>query len=268
LLPDQATTRIHALWDELAVFSANETETALKHAMQVLSELIDAQHAFWIGAVRLGIDADPLGGWRVRALRRLDATETRQLLKSIQQSHDHGIVDPITLAQVREAGVFRVRLLCDLAPPDFVSTPAYDTIYRARHIQDAIFAVFPVNADAESYFGWYRVGPQREPFSPLDRDLVAYALRALKWFHQRIMLHHGLLVAKAPLTSVERRLVSLLLTDRAEKEIAADLALTMSTTHTYITDLFRKFGVSGRAGLTAVWLGKPSATDERAHPSD
>lgn len=54
---------------------------------------------------------------------------------------------------------------------------------------------------------------------------------------------------------MERRLVSLLLTDRVEKEIARDLDLTPATTHTYITALFRKFGVSGRAGLTALWLG-------------
>jgi DNA-binding CsgD family transcriptional regulator len=70
------------------------------------------------------------------------------------------------------------------------------------------------------------------------------------------MLHHGLLIAKAPLTTMERRLVSLLLTDRVEKEIAYDLDLTPATTHTYIRDLFRKFRVSGRAGLTAIWLGK------------
>ena len=259
MLPDQATSRIHALWDELASFSAHETEAALDHALQALCDLIGAQQAFWIGAVRLQIEADPLAGWRVRAIRRLDAgAENRQILKSVQQYHDHGIVDPITVAQVRQAGEFRVRLLRDLAPPDFVSTHAYDILYRSRQIQDAIFAAFPVNADAESYFGWYRVGSQRDLFSPADRDLVAYALRALKWFHQRIMLHYGLLVAKAPLTAVERRLVSLQLTDRSEKEIAADLALTPSTTHTYITDLFRKFGVSGRAGLTALWLGKPS----------
>jgi len=265
LLPEQATTRIHTLWDELAAFSAHETEAALGHAWQALSELIGAQQGFWLGAVRLPIDGDSLGGWRVRAIRRLDANaDNRQILKSVQQYHDHGIADPITLAQVRQAGVFRVRLLRDLAPPDFVSTPAYDILYRSRHIQDAIFAAFPVNADAESYFGWYRVGPQRALFSPLDRDLVGYALRALKWFHIRIMLHYGLLVAKAPLTSVERRLVSLLLTDRSEKEIAADLTLTLATTHTYITDLFRKFGVSGRAGLTAVWLGKPSGDRDRA----
>jgi DNA-binding CsgD family transcriptional regulator len=69
------------------------------------------------------------------------------------------------------------------------------------------------------------------------------------------MLHHGLLIAKAPLTPTERRLLNLLLTERVEKEIACDLDLTLATPHTYIAGLFRKFGVSGRAGLTALWLG-------------
>jgi DNA-binding CsgD family transcriptional regulator len=72
------------------------------------------------------------------------------------------------------------------------------------------------------------------------------------------MLHHGLLIARAPLMPTERRLASLLLTERAEKEIADDLGLTPASTHTYITGLFRKFGVSGRSGLTALWLGKSS----------
>ncbi|HKA30590.1 MAG TPA: LuxR C-terminal-related transcriptional regulator [Candidatus Binatia bacterium] len=73
------------------------------------------------------------------------------------------------------------------------------------------------------------------------------------------MLHHGLLIARGPLTPMERRLVNLLLTERVEKEIAHELALTPGTTHTYITGLFRKFGVSGRSGLTALWLGKSPA---------
>jgi DNA-binding CsgD family transcriptional regulator len=265
LLPGEATARIHALWDELASFSAHETEAALDHALQVLCDLIGAQQAFWIGAVRLQIEGDPLAGWRVRAIRRLDTgAESHRLLKAVKQHHDRGIEDPVTIAQIRQAGAFRVRLLRDLAPPDFESTRAYDILYRSRQIRDAIFAAFPVNVDAESYLGWYRVGPEAAPFAPDDRDLIAFALRALKWFHARVMLHYGLLVAHAPLTSVERRLVGLLLTERSEKEIAADLALTPATTHTYITDLFRKFGVSGRAGLTALWLGRASGGDDRA----
>jgi len=62
------------------------------------------------------------------------------------------------------------------------------------------------------------------------------------------MLHHGLLIARAPLTPMERRLVSLLLTDRVEKEIARELALTLATTHTYISGLFRKFGSGAARG--------------------
>jgi DNA-binding CsgD family transcriptional regulator len=70
------------------------------------------------------------------------------------------------------------------------------------------------------------------------------------------MLDHGLLIARRPLSPMERQIVSFLLTERGEKEIARDLDLTPATTHTYITALYRKFGVSGRAGLTALWLGR------------
>ena len=255
--PDAAATRIHALWDELADFGAHDTDAALVHAMRVLGDLVGAQQAFWLGAVRLGTDLDPLGGWRIRGVRRMNkpSPEDDKVYRLARHSLDSGRSDAVTMAQVREAGVFRARLLRELAPPGFAATADYDVLYRARGIHDAIYVACPVNEDAESYLGWYRVGQETSPFAPYDRDLLAYALRAIKWFQRRVMLHHGLLIAKAPLTPMERRLVSLLLTGRVEKEIAHELALTLATAHTYITDLFRKFGVSGRAGLTALWLG-------------
>jgi DNA-binding CsgD family transcriptional regulator len=257
LLPGTAVTRLHLLWDEIADFGAHATDAALGHALKVLSQLVGAQNAFWLGAVRLGTDADPLAGWRIRGIRRMVATpEDEHVFKLSRQRLDHDTTDEVTRAQVREAGCFRATLLRELASPAFFSTPDYDVLYRARNISDAIFVACPLNEDAESYYGWYRIGDARGAFSPGDRDLLAYALRALKWFHRRVMLHHGLLIANAPLTPMERRLVSLLLTERLEKEIANDLDLTPATTHTYISALFRKFGVSGRAGLTALWLGK------------
>jgi DNA-binding CsgD family transcriptional regulator len=256
-LPRPVATRIHALWDELGDFGAHETDAAVVRAMQVLSDLAGVQHAFWLGAVRLGRTCDPMDGWRIRAIRQMDPTpEGQHIYKLSRQRLDSGTTDAVTLAQVREAGMFRARLLRELAPPGFFATADYDLLYRARDIRDAIYIASPVNEDAESYFGWYRIGEKTRPFAPSDRDLLAYALRPLKWFHRRVMLHHGLLIARAPLTPMERRLVSLLLTERVEKEIADELALTLATTHTYITDLFRKFGVSGRSGLTALWLGK------------
>jgi DNA-binding CsgD family transcriptional regulator len=260
VLPGPVAARIHALWDELADFGAHETDAALVHAMRVLSDLAGVRRAFWLGAVRLGTKRDPMAGWRIRGIRQMDPTpEGERVYKLSRQRLDGGTTDAVTLAQVREAGVFRARLLRELAAPGFFATADYDLLYRSRNVRDAIFIACPVNEDAESYFGWYRIGEQASPFAPYDRDLLAYALRPLKWFHRRVMLHHGLLIARAPLTPMERRLVNLLLTERVEKEIAQELALTPATTHTYITDLFRKFGVSGRSGLTALWLGKSPA---------
>jgi DNA-binding CsgD family transcriptional regulator len=255
-LGSPVATRIHAWWDEVADFGAHDTDGALVHALRVLTDLVGAQGGFWLGAVRLGTDLDRLGGWRIRAIRQMNPRpEDEHVYKFSRQRLDNGISDEVTLAQVREAGTFRARLLRELASREFYASADYDVLYRARGISDAIYVVFPINEDAESYFGFYRIGEGRSPFSTDDRDVLAYALRALKWFHRRVMLHHGLVIARAPLMPMERRLVSLLLTQRGEKEIARDLDLTLATAHTYITALFRKFGVSGRAGLTALWLG-------------
>ena len=256
-LPGPVVARIHELWDELANFGAHQTDAALVHAMRVLSDLAQVRRAFWLGAVRLGTKHDAMAGWRIRGIRQMDPTaEGERVYKISRQRLDSGTTDAVTVAQVREAGMFRARLLRELAPPGFCATADYDLLYRSRNVRDAIFIACPVNEDAESYYGWYRTGEKSSAFASYDRDLLAYALRPLRWFHRRVMLHHGLLIARAPLTPMERRLVSLLLTERVEKEIATELAITLATTHTYITSLFRKFGVSGRSGLTALWLGK------------
>lgn len=254
------TDRIHALWDELADLGAAQTDAALRHALRVMSEILRAQNAFWVGAVRLGTNLDPVGGWRIRGIHRMEATlQDDRVYQFSRERLENGTSDEITLAQVRGAGMFRTGLLKELASPAFFATRDYDVLYRARNIRDAVFAAFPVNEDAESYYGWYRIGDEREHFSPSDRDLLAYALRPLKWFHRHVMLEQGLIIAKAPLRPVERRIVTLLLTDRTERDIAREIGLTLATTHTYITALFRKFNVSGRAGLTALWLGKPES---------
>lgn len=52
----------------------------------------------------------------------------------------------------------------------------------------------------------------------------------------------------------ERKVLELLLTDANEKQIAERLGLAASTTHSYITGIFRKYGVRGRAGLMSLWL--------------
>lgn len=73
---------------------------------------------------------------------------------------------------------------------------------------------------------------------------------------QAQMLNRGLLHATAPLAPYELKVLQLLLTDATEKQIAERLGLAVSTTHSYVTSIFRKFGVRGRAGLMSLWLNQ------------
>src|SRR5687768_4042092 len=86
-LPDQ----VHRLWDQLAGFEAAQSEAALLHLLSAVAEMVDAQNAYWMGAVRLTEDErDPLRGWRPRVIRYLrplpnDAKFTQQRMRSLQQ---------------------------------------------------------------------------------------------------------------------------------------------------------------------------------------
>jgi DNA-binding CsgD family transcriptional regulator len=266
--PTPSAQTIHQLWDDLAGFDASRTEEALDHALTVLASLVDAQNAFWLGAVCLapGRVPDPLRGWRPRAIRYLHPHDPDlRFYQRARRDLDAGEVDESTVANVRGAGTFRAHLLRDLVSPAWFTSPFYDIAYRALDVIDAVFVISPVNRDAESYFGFQRkVGHRR--FAPRDRDLLATALRGLKWFHQQVLLSHGLLVARAPLGAMERRVLRLLLTPLSEKEIAGRLGVTPGTAHGYITAILRKFGVSGRTGLTALWLGHQPALTSVSPP--
>lgn len=69
----------------------------------------------------------------------------------------------------------------------------------------------------------------------------------------------GRLAEGKPLAPREREILALLLTEATEKQIADQLGLAFSTTHSYITAIFRKFGVRGRAGLMSLWLQQDAA---------
>jgi DNA-binding CsgD family transcriptional regulator len=250
--------RIHDLWDDLAAFEAAQTDAALLYLLTSVAELVGAQNAYWFGAVRMAeADGDPLLGWRPRSIQYLhplpdDATFTRDRIKSL----DRGGVDEATVAQARLAGSYRANRLCDLVSPDWFKGDTYQG-YLGRSVHDSLVVAVPVSAMAEGYYGFLRMRPG-EPFTEEERDTAFFALRGLSWFHRQVLLAHGLLVAKSPLSPLERRVLSLLLTDRSEKVIASDLGLSASSLHTYVRDVVRKFGVSGRKGLTALWLGRQS----------
>jgi DNA-binding CsgD family transcriptional regulator len=154
-----------------------------------------------------------------------------------------------------QAGLFRARRLCDVVPPEWLASEAYRAHYDDCDRADAIYVAFPVNADAESWFGVFRTHRQ-PPFTTQERDTLAYALRGIKWFHRQLLLSHGLLVAGTPLTDAERSVLQSLLSGKTEKQIAAELGQSPHTTHGHVTALYRKFGVGNRPALMALWLGQ------------
>ena len=250
--------RLHACWDAVATARTTQSNHIVIEALARLAALVDAQNAFWLGSVRVA-DAppgDPLNGWRPRVIKYLyPSTVDTAFSRRATRDCDAGIVDESTATHARQAGVFRARLLSELVSPSWYDSAFYEFAYKARDIRDAVFVVTPVNGDAESFFGFHRMG-DKPAFTTSDRDLVAHALRGLRWLHREAMLHEGLFVARTPLTPTERRVLDLLLTERSEKEIATVLGLADRTTHHHVTQILRKFGVNSRAALMALWLGR------------
>ncbi|MDO8934026.1 MAG: helix-turn-helix transcriptional regulator [Rhodocyclaceae bacterium] len=249
--------RVHALWDALADFDAAQVDQALTCMLEGLCALVGAQNADWIGVVRLADTqpGDPSGGWRPPAVHFLHANEKlAATVKEQSRRLNRPFINEVAAWIFDMAGRFRACRLCDVVAPEWFGSDVYRDYYRDCDREDAIYVAFPVNEDAESYFGIFRaVGQPR--FTPQERDTVAYALRGIKWFHRQLLLSHGLLVARTPMTPVERRVLQGLLTGQTEKQVAADLGQSYHTTHEYVTAIYRKFGVNNRPALMALWLG-------------
>lgn len=260
-LSEEHIEQIHQTWDELADFPASQVDDALVHLMHRLAGQLYADNMIWVGAARLAHEKaarrDGQLGWRAVAARHWRPTP--DILDVTQQLISDQDTEPSLTSQAmaRETGRWRAHLLQDgwIDMEAFRRTNHYRIGYAARGITDRMFMGIPINADAETIFlvDRYVDAPR---FTDRDADLVAYTMRGLKWFHRELMLSHGLVVAGAPLSRTERRIVNLLLTERSEKEIAAELGQSPKTTHKYITGILRKYGVKGRTGLMAVWLNR------------
>lgn len=232
--------------------------------MQQISDWIHADNAFWLGAVRVAKDADtrkdPNDGWRVGAMEMLHpSTDTDHRTRAGAKDTQSSEPGMSTRAIISQAGQFRVHNLHSLHESGlldldvFKKTRQYDYFYRKPGISDRIWAVFPINEDAESYlcFDAYHVSRR---FSTVELELVGQALRGIKWFHRQLLLSHGLYVGDGALTDRERQVLRGLLSGSTEREIAGQLHLAPGTIHQYAVRIYRKFEVGSRAGLMSLWL--------------
>ena len=249
--------RVPLLWDRLAEWPAARSEQALQFLLEGISELIDADHGYWLSALRMAEPeiADPMLGWRPGPAfyYREQPIDQRSYRQAVQEM-ESGDLGESTYKHVRQAGRFRATLLREHVSAEFFDSPHYRAYYQSAGITDTLFVVAPVNCDTEVYFCFNRFDGQL-PFTQGHVDIASYTLRSLKWFHKQVLLSHGLLIAEAPLTPTEKRVMKQLLTDLTEKQIAEKLGQKVDTTHKHVTAIYRKFNVNSRAALMAAWLG-------------
>lgn len=256
-LPDDPDETIARLCDELADFDASRTADAQRHLMATLSQLLNAKNVAWVGAVRASlVPEDLLLGWRIGHFEYLHNDPVNlEAVKELKRLWEKREVDSLALYQIRETGRFHAFSLRKAMAAEWFEQDYYRLLYAGRGIHDAITVMFPVNEDAQSVFVIHG-GLTRAAFGDAEIALAARALRGIKWFHRQLMLSHGLLAASTPLSPAERKVLQLLLTGASEKEIAQQLGLAVSTAHQYVTSIYRKFGVNGRAGLMSLWLNR------------
>jgi len=267
--PSEAMEEVYALWDELDRYPAEETDGALRHLASGLKSLTKAGNIKWIASVRVlrgrQAERDDLKGWRIRASYDL-VTEPPHYHKTTSwwfrrdnKANDEVFIGHATRAMVAGMGLekFQSHRMRDGWIPyrEFSQTEHYRIFYTELGITDRIWLSVPVNADAESTFLVDRHGDSPR-FSKDDEMLAGTVLRGIRGFHRRLFLDRGLLIGEHEISPVSRRIVQKLLTGMSEKEIAAAINQTPGTTHKYIKSIYSRFGVNGRAGLMALWLGK------------
>lgn len=259
-MSDDKQEKICALWDQLADFPASQIDEACRCLMQTVCDWIDADHAGWVGATRLldgtAAASDLLSGWRAKTIvpLRPPTPQEAKLFSQLLKSQGH-LPAMTSVSLTRHAGKFRVHRLRDgfIDFAAFKRSPNYQFLHVQTGVDDRLWVVFPVSQDAELYFVFDK-HRTKDRFTIRNAKLAGDVIRGLKWFHRQLLCSHGLLVAQSPLTPTERQVVQLLLTDKSEKQIAAELSQSPLTTHGHVKEIFRKFGVQGRAGLMAIWL--------------
>jgi len=249
---------VYALWDRLADFSAGEGDAALVHLLAALCAMFGARNALWSVVVRLPspAPADPLLGWRPRLIRLLHPVPT--VAASVQEQFDTLWSSNVDLSQILAVSgdePFRTRLLFEALPPEWFEGEHYRRHYLAVGHADSMSVRCALNDDVRIHLFVFR-DQQAPRFSALDSRLLGFVMRGLRWFYRQQLLSHGLLIANAPLTPAERRVLLGMLDGHVEKQIAQALDQSPNTTHFHIKSIYSKFGVSNRAALTALWLGK------------
>jgi DNA-binding CsgD family transcriptional regulator len=247
---------VHALWDCLADHEASRIDEALRACLERLAGLTGASNAFWLGAVRdTSAPTNRFRGWRVEVVEPLyPCAAFDDMVHHCRHRLESGQPDRVLSQLIARVGRARVQCWIELTGAVWFESQRYRVGYLQRGVRDLMLGCVPVQDGVEALIGVTRSGNSQQ-FSVVERQHFAYALRGTKWFHRQLMLSHGIVGTNVRITPTERRIVKRLLGGQPEKLIALQLGLSYHGTHKHVSNIYRKYGISSRSELTALWLG-------------
>lgn len=251
--------RLSNLWEEQQAFPIEKQTEANLHLMGTLANWVEADYAYWCG-LSLGCEEiaedDPLKGWRMRVSEPyiIPAVYSKNSEELLEDQHLAETIGMASIAIMHEAGTFRSRLLRELVDlSEYEQSEHFERFHMPYGLSDRLYVVTPIGEHAESCYCFELAGNGKR--IPAEHaQSVSDALRGLGWFQRRLILRHGLTVGEEPLGPMEQSVLLGLLAGKSEKQIALSIDRAISTTHNYVTALYRRFKVSTRAQLMALWV--------------
>jgi len=239
---------VQKLWRELSAFPASKSDDAMSWCLAGITRIIGGTNITWIEAGReFGAPAnDPLGGWRPSTQKSLhQASEDRKRRAVVMHYMNAGVFDPLTVGVTAGAGATRAHLRKELVDDRTWSKSwIYNEVLRPSHVAEMLVGAQAVSPSRESYICIDR-GMGDPPFGARERNLLQLILSGCPALHREVIRSTGRDGKAGRLSARERQVLSLLLTDLSEKQIAGQLGIGWRTTHEYTVSILRKFGVRG-----------------------
>lgn len=247
------------LWAEVARFPLGHAEEAIRYGLVRLSMLLGGS----LGAVNLlaraALPADrklqqAFRGWRpVHVI--IMAADGRALDKEFDAFMKPNAYadDPAAQVTVSEPGRRRAYLLSEMIDDESLESSTTKATMELFGSSDRLHAILPLRSTLEAVVFLDRPHGAA-PFTARERRVLLEALRGLESAFVALGRSAGYVDCQEPLTPKERLVLNHLLTGRREADIATDLGMGRRSLHQRVVNVYRKFGVSSRPQLMALWL--------------
>jgi DNA-binding CsgD family transcriptional regulator len=246
-LPVEDVSAIIRLLGQLAV---QEGDLPVKRRFLTggLAELVQADYWFWLHLKDDTRSDRPMpfglldGGFsqsqRVKFAEASTSPATAILNARLRQGSDRHIT----------------RRRVDLIDDDqWFSSELHQHFYRPAGVGEFLSSIYPLGNGAFSSMMFIR-SPGRPPFTPRDMCLVHLITEEIDWLHREGSdVPAGDRVNE--LSPRQRQVLVRVMSGDGVKQIAQVLSLSPHTVNDHLKDIYRRFGVGGRAELLALFFG-------------